>query len=164
MDGRDLMTVRTEVVREAMVARLVELVRVEPGPSPVGLAEPSGWDRDLAIAGYNLRRVEWRLFAPARRSLPELAQRLAEQRGGQAADQDAIALVAGDLASQEPLARPDPEDEGAVTWRVPGPGGHVRHYVALELVGSRPPELKRAVVYGFLVRCCEEALDPPKVG
>jgi len=159
MGARDLMTVRTEVVRTAMVGRLVDLIRAEPAPAPESLARVPVGDHHLAVAGYNLRRVEWRLFEPARRTLPELAQRLDERRDGRDSDQDAIAFVAGELASEEPLERPDPEDDRAVTWRVPGPGGHVRHYVALELIGARPAELKRAVVYGFLVRCCEEALE-----
>jgi len=158
MDGRDVMAVRTDVVQHTMVSRLVELVRAEPGNGPQTLAGVPEWDHDLASAGYKLRCVECRLFEPARRSLPELARRLSRRIDGHASGADAIGPVARELASGEPLERPDPHDENAVTWRIPGPGGHVRHYVALELVGGRPAEQKRAVVYGFLVRCCEEAL------
>jgi hypothetical protein len=71
----------------------------------------------------------------------------------------AAAAVARELASREPLERPQPGDPHAVTWRVPGPGGHVRHYVALRLTAGRR-ELKRDFVFGFLIRCCEEALSP----
>jgi len=158
MAERELMAVRTEVVQETMVARLVQLVRADPGTGPHNLGSFADWDLDLATAGYKLRRVERRLFEPARRPLPELVQRLAERADGRAADDDTMARVARDLALREPLGRPEPGDENAVTWRVPGPGGHVRHYVATELVENRGPELKRAVVYGFLVRCCEEAV------
>jgi hypothetical protein len=159
MAERNLMAVRTELVQETMVARLVELVRAEPGAGPQSLRSFADWDPELATAGYKLRRVERRLFEPARRPVPELVRRLTESAGGRAADHDAVARVAHDLASREPLGRPEPDDENAATWRVPGPGGHVRHYVATELIGNRGRELKRAVVYGFLVGCCEEALE-----
>jgi len=69
----------------------------------------------------------------------------------------------------EPVGRPAPDDPAATTWRVPGPGGHVRHYLARrtieDLLQGRdrpfdgdPADLKIPWVYGFLVRACEEAL------
>jgi len=86
----------------------------------------------------------------------------------------AAAAVSGDLARSEPLAKPSPDDEAAMTWRVPGPGGHVRHYLARRTIEDRllprdqplpidPAELKRAWLYGFFVRACEEALPPEAV-
>jgi hypothetical protein len=66
-----------------------------------------------------------------------------------------------------------------MTWRIPGPGGHVRHYIALaaidDLVASTdatsgtapadPTRLKRCWLYGFFLRDCEEAqTDPPLTG
>jgi hypothetical protein len=60
-----------------------------------------------------------------------------------------------------------------MTWRIPGPGGHVRHYVALEAIewlagetavdigdGGAGAELKRCWLYGFFLRACEE-IGPP---
>ena len=42
------------------------------------------------------------------------------------------------------------------------PGGHVRHYVALALIGDGgDPALKREVVHGLVVRCLEEAIANP---
>ena len=156
------MSVKTEVVLETPVARLVELTREQAkqlgGPEIEALAGMSPQEAAPARAGYALRLVEARLFEPARQPVPELARRLRELIEGRAGEGDAIRTLSAELAASEPLERPDPHDEHAVTWRVPGPGGHVRHYVARELIGAVAPELKRALVYGFLVRCCEEAL------
>ncbi|HEV3376582.1 MAG TPA: hypothetical protein VG126_04820, partial [Thermoleophilaceae bacterium] len=104
------------------------------------------------------RVVEAELFEPARSPAPGLADTLGERLAAGAERQAAVEAVARELAAQEPLERPDPSDAGAVTWRVPGPGGHVRHYVARRLIGPGDPGLKRDFVYGFVVRCCEEAL------
>jgi hypothetical protein len=176
-----LISVRAEVVRETLVARIVELIRTaseQPAPAVAELlanpppgtsagsthevgneAEGSGPRAErLAHAGYRLRLVEWRLFEPARRPTPGLAERLRERIETGVSRMQAIAMLSRELAEAEPLERPRPDDERAGTWRVPGPGGHVRHYVAQELIGAGPPELKRAFVYGFFVRCCEEAI------
>ena len=55
-----------------------------------------------------------------------------------------------------------------MSWRVPGPGGHVRHFLARRTIEEylreadapveSPEELKRPWMYGFFVRACEEAL------
>jgi hypothetical protein len=91
----------------------------------------------------------------------------------------AQASTSRSCAQSEPVERPDPPDEHAMTWRIPGPGGHVRHYVALaaidDLVASTdatsgtapadPTRLKRCWLYGFFLRDCEEAqTDPPLTG
>jgi hypothetical protein len=69
----------------------------------------------------------------------------------------------------EPLGKPSPDDEAAMSWRVPGPGGHVRHFLARRTIEEYlreadaavvedPAELKRPWLYGFFVAACEEAL------
>jgi hypothetical protein len=175
MSDPQLMSVRTELVKEVMVGRIVELVleRSERGALPPAAAKAlerapdalrgrSGVDepaRRLAADGYLARAVETELFEPARRTPDWLAAR------GKGHDAARVCLQ---LALVEPLGRPDPDDQRAATWRVPGPGGHVRHYVALRLVEERvggssdgdAPLLKRAFVYGFLLRCCDEPASP----
>lgn len=64
--------------------------------------------------------------------------------------------VARELADAEPLERPSPDDPCAASWRIPGPGGHVRHYLALGAAGHRAED-KPEWLYGFFLRCCEEA-------
>lgn len=119
-------------------------------------------------AGYLARVVEAELFDPAKRPATWLAPLLRE-RTAEAGTADAVRDVCAALASAEPVAKPHPEDPAATTWRVPGPGGHVRHYVARrtieEFLQGRttrfegdPADLKTAWVYGFLVRASEEML------
>ncbi len=124
-------------------------------------------------AGYLARVVEAELFDPAKQPAtwlaPLLRKRLADGAGGGAA----VAATCAELARAEPVAKPSPDDPAAATWRVPGPGGHVRHYVARREIEERlqgrdrpldgePADLKTPWVYGFLVRACEEVLahDP----
>jgi hypothetical protein len=153
------MSVRTELVLETMVGRLTDRIatlreNALPEPAASLLAETE--DEALARDGYLMRIVENEMFEPARRP----AEGLFDQSGGDLGEQ------AGELARAEPLERPDPDQ--APSWRVPGPGGHVRHYVAMRLIEDRlqtgakpPPEgpkaLKRPFMYGFFLRCCEEA-------
>lgn len=126
-------------------------------------------DRALRISGYLARLVEVELFEPARRPADWVPEKVAEYRAHAESEDDAIAALCGDLALAEPVGKPSPDDPAAMTWRVPGPGGHVRHYLARraieELLRDRehpvagdPADLKRAWVYGYLVRTCEEAL------
>jgi hypothetical protein len=176
VDGRQLISVRTEVVLDALVEDLAAIVagRMER-PLPQNVEEqlrdvtgdyPPALTRvaqRVARAGFLARIVECERFARSRDPAPGVA---AELSGGPAA------VTA--LASREPLDRPDPADGDAVTWRVPGPGGHVRHYLALRAVGAElardaipaaavgsdgPAALKRAWVHGFLLACV-----PPGVG
>lgn len=123
---------RTDLVREVMVERIASLVRER---------EPGG---DAATLGYAARIVETELFAAAREPMPWLTEQL-ETAGPE--------LLAARLAAAEPLERPDP-GSAVASWRVPGPGGHVRHYLALALVER---EGKREFLRGFFRRCCEEA-------
>jgi len=96
-----------------------------------------------------------------------------EERFAKSADwSEAVVSVCKEIAGAEPLEKPAVDDENAWSWRVPGPGGHVRHYLARRSIGDHlqrdpeqgpvgdPTELKRPWVYGFFVRACEEALPP----
>jgi hypothetical protein len=172
-----LMSVRTEVVQEVLIPGLLDAaLEREKGELPEAVDSaldaasdalesrvPAVLAARLARIGYLGRGIELERFAPARQSMPWLTRALAVR--------DAAA-VSAELAAEEPLEKPRPEDRRAVTWRVPGPGGHVRHLVAMRAAAraldeaggsSRLPdgtdsarELKRFWVYGFLLRCCEE--------
>jgi len=174
MSEHRLMSVRSELVRVTMVEtiRARTLARVgEPLPVPVADVLDSARRPDLARAGYFTRVVETELFAPAREPSAWIAQRLrsiaepdALRRLAEAGSPwpPVVRELAAGLAEREPTERPDPENADAVTWRIPGPGGHVRHYVALELIGDGgDPALKREVVHGLVVRCLEEAIANP---
>ena len=89
----------------------------------------------------------------------------------------AITEVCRELAAEEPDSKPEP---GQGSWRVPGPGGHVRHFLALaateELTHAGSDgepaitrelsagEAKRCFLYGFYVRCCEEVKAQSRSG
>ncbi|CAA9529532.1 MAG: hypothetical protein AVDCRST_MAG67-4006 [uncultured Solirubrobacteraceae bacterium] len=126
-------------------------------------------ERALRVSGYLARLVEVELFEPARRPAGWVPEKVAAYRARAETEDDAVAALCGDLALAEPVGKPSPDDPAAMTWQVPGPGGHVRHYLARraieELLRDRehpvagdPADLKRAWVYGYLVRTCEEAL------
>jgi len=116
----------------------------------------------LARAGYGARVVERERFEPAREPASWLAEGLGVELAGTPDDWTAsVAAVSGELARREPVGKPAPDDPQAATWRVPGPGGHVRHLLALRAAAGLAPdgdagELKRCWTYGFLVRACEE--------
>lgn len=178
------MSVRSDLVKETLVdhicgevaARLADdLPTAVAHALDAGLTDEAESDSralsgTVARAGYFARRVETRLFEAARAPLPALADGVRARVEDGSAWPDAVAEVARGLAVREPLERAAPDDPDAISWRVPGPGGHVRHYVALRLIAHcRPPSafrpadatarpvLKRDFMYGFLVRCCEEA-------
>jgi hypothetical protein len=125
----------------------------------------------LARHGFLTRLVEREMFAPARAPIPWLAALLEGHDGGGV--RSAAASMSAELAGSEPEDRPDPGTD-VPSWRVPGPGGHVRHYVALHATATHcprnrddkprlgrgirsPGELKRCWMFGFLLSCCEEA-------
>ncbi len=164
---------------EAVLARVQELEA--PTPSPV--AGEALDDPDLSLftgdegrlemrlrrAGYLARVAEVALFDPAKQPASWLTRLLGERLADGGDDAPALTAVCAELARAEPVAKPHPDDPAAATWRIPGPGGHVRHYVARrtieeELQGrdrpldGEPAELKIPWVYGFLVRACEELL------
>lgn len=161
-----------EQVEERRATR--ELIRtpaaLDADHNLVGDNDPA-LERDLRVCGYLARVVEVDLFEPAREHAEWVPERVAAA-GADAADQDeAIAALCGALARAEPIDKPSPDDPQAMSWQVPGPGGHVRHHVARraieevlrtreEPVEGDPADLKRAWMYGFFVRTCEEALTP----
>jgi hypothetical protein len=165
-EGSGVMRVRTELVLEQLVSRLLgralELRSQEPGPGLSAALEAGPEPRELVRLGYASRLAETEMFEPARKSMPWLSQRV---NAG-----EPIPEIGRGLAAEEPDEKPDP---GEGSWRVPGPGGHVRHFLALaaadEVIqgdSNRHPapsrelsagEAKRCFLYGFYVGCCEEA-------
>ncbi len=174
--------VNTGLVLQTLVERIFGIVegRREDGPPEPVAAVLAAGDMRLAVdhpwieaglrhAGYLAREVEVELFEPARQPADWLAEMVTERFATTGSWDEAVAAVCTQLARSEPLGKPDPEDEAAMSWRVPGPGGHVRHFLArrtiednLRDVGTKvvedPAELKRPWLYGFYVRACEEAL------
>jgi hypothetical protein len=144
-EGR-LMSVDSRLVKDVLVRELLRRAEAHERQGAGGAL-----DDPMAVAGYCVRLAEAELFEPARGPAPGLAEKLA----GRPAPE-----VCRELADAEPDGRPDPSD-GAPSWDVPGPGGHVRHYVAMQAhekrsPDSNPAESKRAFMYGFFVRCAEE--------
>jgi len=187
MTEQRLMSVHTEVVKEVLVAQVLAevLAREPPRPpeavrdaldAPLDLPACNGGPLDLRMRGigYLTRIVEAEMFEPARRPLDGLGEELEGRIDGARDWADAVVGLCVGLAREETLRRPAPNDAGAVSWRVPGPGGHVRHFVVAaaiaEVLSDRPRaelpgvtdagELKRCWTYGFMVRCCEEACPP----
>ncbi len=176
-----LVPVDTGLVLQTLVERMFGLIegrRSEGPPEPVAgvLAAAdlrlAGGDpqveADLRYAGYLARVVELELFEPARRAAEWIPELLIERFASTATWDEAVAGTCADLARSEPLGKPSPDDEAAMSWRVPGPGGHVRHFLARRTIEEylrdadapveSPEELKRPWLYGFFVRACEEAL------
>jgi hypothetical protein len=153
----ELISVRTEVVLSAMVESIVAEA-LDRGGEPLAAAGVLDGVADtpalgaLARLGWQARQIEVERFAPAREPWAEEL------------------LTPLELAREEPLERPAPDHPAAVSWRVPGPGGHVRHYVALRSIGASPvavadaraagledpTPLKRVWLYGFLVAATSE--------
>jgi len=176
-----LVPVDTGLVLQTLVERMFGLIegrRSEGPPEPIAgvLAAAdlrlAGGDpqveADLRYAGYLARVVELELFEPARRAAEWIPELLIERFASTATWDEAVAGTCADLARSEPLGKPSPDDEAAMSWRVPGPGGHVRHFLARRTIEDylrdadapveSPEELKRPWMYGFFVRACEEAL------
>jgi len=176
-----LVPVDTGLVLQTLVERMFGLIegrRSEGPPEPVAgvLAAAdlrlAGGDpqveADLRYAGYLARVVELELFEPARRAAEWIPELLIERFASTATWDEAVAGTCADIARSEPLGKPSPDDEAAMSWRVPGPGGHVRHFLARRTIEEylreadapveSPEELKRPWMYGFFVRACEEAL------
>jgi hypothetical protein len=138
-----LISVRTDVVLETLVGSIADAAAArteEPLDPRVEAALAATPDPRLARLGYLARSVEVERFEPARAAMPWL-QGVGFER-------------AAELAAAEPRERPDPDDERAVSWKVPGPGGHVRHYVAARAGGE-----KRVWLTGFLIHCIGESVD-----
>jgi hypothetical protein len=173
--------VNTKLVLDTLVARIFGIVegrRVDGPPEPIAAvlaatdmrvaASHPQIEADLRHAGYLARVVEVELFEPARQPAEWIAEMLTERFAATASWDEAVAATCEQLARAEPVGKPSPEDEAAVSWRIPGPGGHVRHYLARHTIEDYlrdaegpvddPAELKRPWLYGFLVRACEEVL------
>jgi hypothetical protein len=167
-----VMRVKTELVLEQLVSRVLgralELraagLPEEINPVLAGGPEPVA----LSRLGYAARMAETEMFDVARQPMPWLEEMVANRDASEPASWVAICQ---ELAAEEPDQKPDP---GQGSWRVPGPGGHVRHFLALaaadEVVHSdsngKPQasrelsagEAKRCFLFGFYARCCEEAI------
>jgi hypothetical protein len=190
MSDRQLMPVQVEVIKEILVDRILgDALELYPGEPLAAVKDALEAELDLPVCdggaldlrmrriGYLSRIVEADLFEPARNPMEGLAEdlteRLAEPDGWAAA----VSALSLELAREEPLPKPKPTDERATSWKVPGPGGHVRHYVVAAAIADAMSgdmdgqarlaegiydagELKRSWMYGFLVRCCEEVLPP----
>lgn len=184
------MPVQVEVIKDVLVDKILGgALERYPGDPPPPVKQALEADLDLPVCdggaldvrlrriGYLTRLQEAELFDPAREPMEgladELTRRLAERDDWPAA----ASALSAKLASEEPLPKPNPDDDSATSWKVPGPGGHVRHYVVAAAIadglsgdmngqGGLPrgiddaAELKRCWMYGFLIRCCEEALAP----
>ena len=172
-----LLQTLVEAVNEQVQERRADRALLETPPalqaehSLTGDNEPQ-LDRDLRVCGYLARVVEVEMFEPARKNADWVAERFDPVYARTGDMQEAIADLCGDLALAEPIGKPEPDDPAAMSWHVPGPGGHVRHFVARraieEVLRGRekpiegdPADLKRAWIYGFFVRTCEEALPDP---
>src|SRR5919199_144395 len=180
------MSVASGLVRQTLVEHVFAEAEEqrEKGPPPdavaavlettderFAIADEALLDVKLRQAGYAARIAEAEMFEAARQPAEWIAARVGERLEQAGSWAEAVRALSAELARSEPLGRPNPDDEAAMTWRVPGPGGHVRHYVARRTIedflqdrsralDGDPAELKRPWLYGFFVRACEEALPP----
>jgi hypothetical protein len=185
-EGSGLFQVDSALVRDTMVEaihekvearrkegppeRILSVLEAEGGPT-TGCEDPK-LDKGLRHAGYFTRVVEVEMFEPARHTAEWIPEMLNERLAEAGDWSRAVTEACVDLADSEPLGKPRPDDERARTWRIPGPGGHVRHYASSRAIGEElgrinaiseigdPSELKRLWLYGFFVRACEEAVPP----
>lgn len=149
----NLISVRSDVAASLLIDGLFDeaVGRLEdPLPSDIETALATAEDPRIARLGYLARVVELERFEVARAPDTWLVDWVAGQPEATIAD---LAVV---LAAQEPLEKTAPVD-GAPLWKAPGPGGHVRHFLAVRACGSGPPERKRSWCVGFFVRCCDDA-------
>jgi hypothetical protein len=179
-----LVAVDSGLVGQTLVEAVLSHVEKLPPADPPGPAGEALNDPDLSLAapdegrlemrlrraGYLARVAEGELFDPAKQPARWLAALVRERDGDGHDEAAAIGAACAELARAEPVGKPHPDDPAAATWRVPGPGGHVRHFVARRTIEDElqgrdrpvtgdPAELKIPWVYGFFVRACEEALE-----
>ena len=184
VDRSNLFPVETRVVLDTLVEKVHDLVadRLDGEPPEAILpvldskkqlvvaTKYPAVDRGLRRAGYFTRVIEVEIFEPAQSIAEWIPEKLEERYAKTGEWGDAIVSICTEIARAEPIEKPDPDDENSWSWRVPGPGGHVRHYLARRSIGdhlqkdpeqgpvSNPAELKQPWIYGFFVRACEEAL------
>jgi hypothetical protein len=166
---------------EAVHARVLELAAPDP-PDPVGAAlddpilsfvhaSEGRVEMQMRRAGYLARVAEAEMFDPAKQPARWIAALVRERAGDDGDPVATVTATCAELARAEPVAKPHPDDPAASTWRVPGPGGHVRHFLARrtieDLLQGRdrpfhgdPADLKIPWVYGFLLRAYEESPTP----
>lgn len=184
------MPVQVEVIKEILVDRILsDALERYPGEPPAVVKDALEAELDLPVCdggaldvrmrriGYLSRIVEAEMFEPAREPMEGLAEDLTKRLRETEDWSAAASALSLELARAEPLPKPSPDDARATSWKVPGPGGHVRHFVVAAAIadslsgdmdgrGGLPEgvddaaELKRSWMYGFLVRCCEQALPP----
>jgi hypothetical protein len=174
-ESPQVMRVSTELVLEQLVSRVLgralQLRSDDLPPEAKAVLEDGPEPIQLARLGYASRVAETELFEPARQPIDWLAEAIDARIDADGDRATAIASVCRDLAAEEPDEKPEP---GQGSWRVPGPGGHVRHFLALAAAdevtqggsNGEPPiqrelstgEAKRCFLYGFYARCCEETL------
>lgn len=149
MPEPSLIKVRTDVVLDVLVPSLHEAALER------ARGQDDAWLEEM---GWHARAIELERFAPARAAMPWLSELLGEA-SRRATAPDPVAAVSAELAAAEPEGRPEPPD--APSWRVPGPGGHVRYYLAvLAARASGTQQLaaaRRSWLTGFFRHCCEEA-------
>ncbi len=191
VERSNLFPVDTRVVLQTLVEKvhdLVEdrLVKEEPPEAILSVLDSKeqlvvatkypAVDRGLRRAGYFTRVIEVEIFEPAQ-SVADWIPGMLEERFAENADWSAaVVSICTEIARTEPLEKPDLDDENSWSWRVPGPGGHVRHYLSRRSIGDAlqrdpeqgpiddPTELKQPWIYGFFVRACEEAAPVEESG
>lgn len=164
MAAGDVIAVQTRLVKELLVealhAQATAHADEQPCPADVreALTASAGGSDDgpppsavrAAALGYWTRVAETERFPAARSPATWLAERVAVSGS---------AAVSAELAASEPVGLPAPSDSAAATWRIPGPGGHVRHYTAERATSGLPGDaaaLRIAWLTGFFARCCDE--------
>jgi hypothetical protein len=152
----NLIAVRSDVAASLLIDGLLDEAVARLGdqlPESIDRALAQSSDRRLARLGYLARSIELERFEVARAPLPWLVERVVAE------PEASIAVLAAAIAGEEPLDKPAPTG-GAPSWRVPGPGGHVRHFLALRAAGpDGAPEAKRTWMFGFFIHCCGDAND-----
>lgn len=171
------------LVGQTLVEQVLARVQGRPEPTPPDPVGSALDDPELAFvansearvemkmrrAGYLTRVIEAELFDPAKQPTGWLESRLRERFGELGDWGAALTEICAELARAEPVGKPNPDDPAAAMWRVPGPGGHVRHYVARGTIEEHlqgrdrafdgdPADLKIPWAYGFFMRACEEVL------
>jgi len=172
MEEPGLISVRTQVVLDTLVGSIAEAVvgrADQPLEAPVEAALAAIGDeraQALARAGYLTRALEVERFERARSPMPWVSEQMGRHQGDGVGWSEAAGALATELAAAEPSGRPEPGDERAVSWRVPGPGGHVRHYLAVRAAGDgrdggpSADAKRRSWLAGFLIHCIQEAVAP----
>ena len=150
---QNLISVRSDVAASLLIDGLFEEAerrQDDPLPADIELILASTAEPRIARLGYLARVIERERFERALVPMTWLSDALQGEGPG------AVLSHAAALTAREPIGKPAPAD-GAPSWQVPGPGGHVRHFLALRAVGPGALEGKRSWMLGFFAACCREA-------